>query len=94
MQTNLDKPWMCWRCGYTMDCNSPAKGKPRTPKEGDISLCLSCGAFYTRHGSSWQAMTASERAELSEAEVRFLNDAHWTLRTLSNPDLSKRGGHT
>lgn len=33
----------CWKCGYKMDATSPAIGNAK-PSEGDISMCLSCGA--------------------------------------------------
>ena len=34
----------CWLCGYKMNRTSEAFGD-RTPKAGDVSICLSCGAI-------------------------------------------------
>lgn len=35
----------CPACGYVMDCVTVAEGEDAIPRPGDISMCLSCGAF-------------------------------------------------
>lgn len=39
------KPDACPNCGYKVDAVSVLDGKEATPKTGDFSLCLSCGAL-------------------------------------------------
>lgn len=37
-------PHSCAKCGYGMDATTSAYGKGR-PSEGDVSMCLNCGAL-------------------------------------------------
>lgn len=34
----------CWKCGYRMDRTTEVLGDAK-PREGDVSMCLDCGAL-------------------------------------------------
>jgi hypothetical protein len=86
------KPWMCVRCGYLMDCTDTADGSHEAPKQGDISLCLNCGARYALRGDAWSLMTAAEFSSLTPQERCELTMAELARTRASLPDLAKRGG--
>ena len=93
MDTGRDRPWMCHKCGYAMECYSPADdGRPAIAKPGDVSLCMNCGALYTRQGDAWRPMHFLElagqplylRLELARVEA--------ARRAVITRDLSKKPG--
>jgi hypothetical protein len=63
--------WLCLSCGYAMDSASPIdKGRAR-PKDGDLSMCLSCAAPYELRAGKWQPISQLEIDALP-ADVREL----------------------
>lgn len=90
------KPWMCSRCGHMCDAASPTDSKTDgPPEEGDVSLCLNCGAPYTLHDGKWAPMTKEEHDRLS-AHIRLeLFQAELARRSVIDVDLSRKGrtGH-
>ncbi|HEY1441360.1 MAG TPA: hypothetical protein VGF65_11090 [Mycobacterium sp.] len=66
-----ERSWMCTHCGHVLDaCGTDSVGKPRPPRDGDMSLCVNCASPYTRHGDHWEATTAEEWAKLSKRQQR------------------------
>jgi hypothetical protein len=88
-----EKPSMCWRCGYQMNgCTDTNRLTPRAPREEDISMCLNCGALYTRHDDAWKPATSGEIEALDEGDRRKLLKMLITRRFTITTDLSKKGG--
>lgn len=87
-------PWMCWRCGYTMDSATSMSKSRKAPAEGDASMCLNCGALYTLHGGQFVPMTSTERAALSPKAARLFEQAEIARRLVIRADLAKRDGRT
>ncbi len=86
------RPWMCLCCGYTMDSASSATKENAVPKEGDISVCLNCGALYALRAGAWAPLGALDMAALP-ADVRGLVERVQRLRKLVVlADLANRGG--
>jgi len=88
---------MCWSCGYVADAASSARDERAVPKQGDLSICLNCGAAQVRDGERWRQMTDAELAGLSPEERRDLAE-HQILQAVGRatgqiPDLVRgRGG--
>ena len=40
------EPWNCKVCGYRIDAVGHEGGKDVSPKDGDLTICLNCGALY------------------------------------------------
>ena len=36
----------CPKCGYKIECHATIKNEKIKPKNGDISICLKCGAVH------------------------------------------------
>jgi hypothetical protein len=84
---------MCWRCGYAMNASSSISERDAEPAEGDLSLCLNCGALYMRHDDSWKPATSIELATLSDSERRLLDRALVHRREVITKNLSLWDGH-
>ncbi len=84
-------PWMCSACGYMMDAASHMTDN-RTPKEGDLSLCMNCGALYTLHSGSWKAATLADLDHIPADLKREIIRLELARRKAIDRDLSKRGG--
>ncbi len=65
-----DQEWSCGRCGYVMDQVEGVDDPSACPCEGDITMCLNCGATYSRRKSQWIALTDSDVAQLPD-EIGF-----------------------
>jgi hypothetical protein len=52
-----------------MDAVSEMTGEDVAPTDGDVSMCLNCGAFYTLQGDAWTRLTPEQYAAL-EPDVR------------------------
>ena len=88
------RTWMCWRCGYTVNAATHLGKEAKPPKDGDLSMCLNCGALYTMHAGAFKPATSMELASLDDA-TRSKIDRTLKVRSLVvTHDLSKRGGHT
>lgn len=89
-----EKPWLCFACGYKMDAAAPIDPTEQvTPGEGDWSLCMNCGAVYTRHRDQWLPMTDAERAALTPDERVDLDRAGRSRSATIKSDLARgRGG--
>lgn len=94
MKSNHEKPWMCWKCGYTMDSSTMVHGKgDGTPAENDLSICLNCGNLYVRHDNSWKAATSQE-VDSIPIETRTAIFRALTVRQLTiKKNLSTKDGH-
>lgn len=93
MKRGRDHPWMCFTCGYAMDAYNCTTEPSTAPAEGDISLCLNCGALHTRHGERWQPMTTAEREQLTPEERRNVAMAQLARSRVIDKDMNKVGGH-
>ena len=63
---------ICWNCGKSNDCVSPADESEDPPKSGDYGLCFNCGEVmvYTGLGIRSRQPTSEERqAALDHDEV-------------------------
>ena len=94
-----EPPWMCHRCGYLMDAAFVAldnTGDSRTdPADGDLSLCMNCGAPFHRVAGAWQPMTPAQVMTLGPVMRRDLAlgmVAIAKVRRITGTDLAKRGG--
>lgn len=90
---NREPPWLCHSCGYMMDANTALNGKA-VPKEDDISMCINCGALYSRHSDSWRPTTPAEFYELTPQARRELAAMQVFRGQFITTDLSKRDGKT
>jgi hypothetical protein len=89
-----EPPRLCLACGYETNAVAPFDpGHRATPAEGDLSLCMNCGAPYARHGLAWVPMTDAERAALTD-EVReeFEQAERSRARTIRQDLRRGRGG--
>lgn len=93
MTANREPPWLCHSCGYMMDANSALDGQAM-PKENDVSMCLNCGALYTRHSNKWSPMTLAERESLEPQARRELAAMQVFRGHFITTDLSKRDSKT
>ena len=93
MTTTTEFPsWMCGRCGYLMDAADAADNSDAVPVQGDLCLCMNCGAPYTLDGTAWRPLTAEERAALTPEERRGLEAAEHVRRLANLPDLTEGDG--
>jgi ribosomal protein S27AE len=90
----LERAWMCSGCGYVMDAVSPLGSEPVEPDEDDISLCLNCGAVYTRHADRWMPATPAEHAEFPPDVKREIAEFQITRSRVVRENLADRGGRT
>jgi hypothetical protein len=90
--TTFFKPWMCSRCGYVMDAAS-ALGENAVPAQGDVSICLNCGALYMLDDRRlWRAVTPADLAMLEPAFRREITTIQMVRSRAGIPDLATRGG--
>lgn len=92
MRETRFQPWLCARCGYMMDAASPASPLERdiSPGEGDISICLNCGAHYSLRAGKWAPLAPAERERLpAELKAELLRFEIARLAVVDR-DLSKR----
>lgn len=60
-------PTPCPACGYlTTEVTGVGRGVGRTPKDGDVSVCLACGALgiFAAGGTALRDATPEEKAEI------------------------------
>lgn len=55
----------CWSCGKEHDAVTDVTSHRATPKDGDISLCLSCGVFGVFHGGVMCKPTPKEESYIA-----------------------------
>ena len=91
-ETHFD-PWLCASCGYLMDTSTSAFAPYTSPKEGDLSFCLNCGAITVLHSGKWIPITPSEMNNLSDKTKDQLRLMENSRKAVHIPDLAKRGGH-
>lgn len=67
MKDHTIKQQQCPGCGYRMDTSADVYNGGRAPEEGDISICLSCGAptIFTKEGTL-RTPTTQEKLDLSQ----------------------------
>jgi hypothetical protein len=90
MQTTRYPGWMCWSCGYMANAIDGA------PVQGDMAVCLNCGAAAVLDSKQWRQMTDAELASLDPEERRDLAE-HQVKQAIAKesgiiPDLTRRGG--
>jgi len=44
------------------------------PSEDDISICIKCGALYTRHAGAWVPTTADEYDNFDDDYKKYLSE--------------------
>lgn len=91
-QTFRERAWMCVVCGYTMDSASLPEKPGAVPTDGDVSLCLNCGAVYVREGDKWRPMTKAEKRALEPENREKIERYERARRRMVDVDLSRRGG--
>jgi len=83
-------PCMCPLCGYLMDYASPPTGPDATPKAGDLSMCLSCGAVLvftdSTDGPGLRAISEREWHELGSANQEVLERIGRARRRVVPPE--------
>lgn len=86
-------PWMCSGCGYVTNALGTADGSAAPPPdEGDVALCLNCGALHTLHGARWLATTPAEYASFDDKYRRELAQHEVNRKRVIRVDLTKRRG--
>jgi hypothetical protein len=63
--THRTKAWLCLACGHLLDAMSEVTGANIAPVEGDLTMCIGCGAFYTLQDGAWAKMTPEQYAALA-----------------------------
>lgn len=79
---NTGKPYvqrpqsLCPKCGYAMDAVTNATGS-RAPRDGDLGLCLSCGAVLVFDGLGMpdRLATAADIVRLPTPAFETMKDA-------------------
>jgi hypothetical protein len=66
------KPWLCHACGHLLNAVSEVGGEDIAPVEGDLTMCIGCGAFYTLQGDAWARLTLAQYAALTPDERDLL----------------------
>lgn len=94
MKVRHYKPWMCFRCGYTMDSASSPFSKNAMPSDGDFSCCLNCGVLYRLHGEVWRPTTSDDMREAKYDEVMKIIKLQAAIKLGRNTygDLAKKQG--
>jgi len=84
------RPCMCPLCGYLMDYASPPAGPDKTPKSGDLTMCLSCGAVLVftelTDGLGVQLISEKEWQELGSANQALLERIGRARRKVIPPE--------
>lgn len=93
--TKIIRPFMCWRCGYAMDCATHMiKRRSTGPKRGDVAMCLNCGALYTSRGEGqWTSTTGDDLAALSPTQRATLARARAIRPAVVTHNLAGRDKH-
>ncbi len=84
-----EPPWLCLGCGYMMDACAPIEGTG-SPDEGDLTLCLNCGALHVRHGVRWLPITPAEREAIDPEQKADLALYEAARRRVVSIDLTRR----
>jgi hypothetical protein len=92
MHSGREAAWLCQHCGYMADAYSCAHDKNATPRSGDLSVCLNCGARYLRELDRWRPLATAEYQALQPGEKRALAEMEVVRQRLEMPDLTQRGG--
>lgn len=88
-----ERKWMCFRCGYAMDGYSRVDtGAAVVAKEGDVSVCMNCGAVFMRHGANWCPITRQEREELEPGALAVLARLLAARALAIRENLAKKDG--
>ena len=72
MQTFRIQAHVCPECGYKMDSASAVSRKDneqRPPKDGDVSVCLNCGALNLFDGGGLRRPTMVEEFRIHTSPV-------------------------
>lgn len=93
MKFGRERAWLCFKCGYAMDSYDCTNKPGAAPGEGDVSLCMNCGALHSRRADTWQPMTAAERADLTPDMRRYLLFLEFGRSLVIDEDLTKRDRH-
>lgn len=87
------KPWMCWRCGYTMDSASHTSRKSNAPPaEHDVSICLNCGETYELVAGKWITLPSSKFAALPATLQGQVQRAQSVRARIVTVNLARRDG--
>jgi hypothetical protein len=66
------EPWACVGCGFRCDAMGTLVGQEGVPPaDGDLTVCLNCGARYLMRDGRWQLITM---ADLSQLPLRFRHE--------------------
>jgi hypothetical protein len=67
---------------------STSIGSDAVPNEDDISLCISCGTAYVRHGGKWAPMTEAETEGLPSDMRDLMNGLERLRQTAVDKDFA------
>lgn len=68
MKETRHTPMKCKECGYQFDTSTSAYGAHTAPKEGDLSVCLNCGAAMVMENGLWRCMSIDEVIDLDPSD--------------------------
>lgn len=86
-------PELCAECGYLMDTVSAADGGDEKPQEGDLSLCLNCGAASLFDAAlQRRPLGLRDMMKLSPAQLSAILVARRACARARGTDLAAGGG--
>ena len=70
----------CQNCGARLDCATSVKFDGSAPVEGDITLCIKCGAaMIFKKDLSLRAATMKDLAQIPAAMLSEINKARFAI---------------
>jgi hypothetical protein len=91
--THREPTWLCPFCGYACDAASPVgDGGAEPPKDGDCTMCLSCGGMLLRDKGIWRPFRNGEFRALPQAAQRTLFRMRRIREGMELPDLAEKQG--
>lgn len=89
VETKVD-PELCRSCGYLVSAVTGAFNEDAVPEEGDVTMCLNCGAPSQLRAGKWVAMTPGDVERLEPDMRAALCLAQESRRLVIREDLTAR----
>lgn len=87
-------PALCDECGFLLNGVTAADGSDLKPKQGDISICLNCGAPAVLDATlRRRPLGLTDLAKLSTADLSAISAARRACARAWGPDLTARRGN-
>jgi hypothetical protein len=93
MKVIKGEPWACGGCGFRCDAIGTLVGEEGVPPtDGDMNVCLNCGARYLMRNGHWQLITAADLSQLPLKVRHELERIEALRRLVVKDDLSFNQG--